>query len=245
MNLARNKTVITLGILSLFFISLFIKLSIWQFERAKIKEQIIEKISHKNNIKDISSINNLSNLSNLEEYSIVKLEGLFDYTKTIFLANQYHNHQVGFHVLTPFILNNKLKSIILVNRGWIRSDQLLSDYNKSDIINITGILRNSNKNQYIIGENVSKFSSKNYNDVYQIQKIDLGDTKLRLLFQQHLGHQYLQLTEPKSFGYNTNWQLVNIPPEKHKAYAIQWLLLAISVVLLYSYLCYKTYRITS
>lgn len=252
-NLARNKTIIILGLLSLSFVLLFIKLSLWQFSRSDEKKQIIEKISQSNN--NLVAIENPVHISlaALSEYSVIKLQGYFDYSHSILLSNQYSNHQVGYHILTPFIINTTNKNnlarsnqVVLVDRGWLSIAEISKNLNpipsNHSIIEISGLLRKSNENQYIMGDNVSKVSSKNMESYYQIQKINLTDDKLLELFPYPLGYHYIQLLSPAATGFDLKWQLVNITPEKHKAYAIQWLLLAISVVLLYSYLCYKTYK---
>jgi surfeit locus 1 family protein len=257
-HLARNKTMIIVGILSLFFTVVFIKLSMWQFARADEKAKIIEKFSQVSSPEASNIINNLTKITTTDEYSVIQLQGYFDYSQTILLSNQYHEHQLGYHVLTPFVIkaelnleNNISLQAILIDRGWIKLENLefLANYdekriNQKSLYTLSGLIRNSNKNQYIIGDNVSKFSTKNNKEYYQIQKINLTDPVFSKLFTPQLHNKhYLQLLTPSNMGFNLSWQLVNIPPEKHKAYAIQWLLLAITVILLYSYLCYKTYKI--
>lgn len=244
-NIIIPRYLVILGLITLCFIYLFVKLSIWQFARAEEKKIILQKISNINNSNYNNKLNNILELNNAPEYTKVDLYGYFDYKNTIFLSSQYSNHKFGYHVITPFILNNMLDNnqnriAILVDRGWVDSLNNLDRYfNNNNIkLNISGIIKNSNNNQYIMGNNLNKINNINKN-IYIIQKINPESDKTKKIFPYQIADTYIRLISPKSHGYILNWQWTNISPEKHFAYAIQWILLAISILLLYSYLCYK------
>jgi surfeit locus 1 family protein len=241
-----------LGVISLCFIYLFVKLALWQLARADEKREILYKINNNKTSQSII-ITDIKQLINIPEYTKVSLSGYFDNQNTVFLTNQFHNHQSGFHVVTPFILKQNLhknfvipadrvdpnslenKSAILINRGWVPEIAIPATNNK--IITITGIVKNSNNNQYIMGENISKLANKIY-----IQKISPELFSLKKLYTYPIADKYLRLITPSDQGYILNWQWTNMTPEKHFGYAIQWILLAIAVVLLYSCLCYNYYK---
>lgn len=248
---------ICLSVLSLSFILLFVKLSIWQYDRSIEKSQIIAKTQNisKDINNNLETLNNIKIINKSDNYSLIKLYGSWDNQKSLILANQYHNHKLGFNLITPFIINNQ--HAVLVNRGWFNtldlttSNNLITIKDNSHKIYITGIVNNSNSNQYIMGDNLSKIppeklvktpvkNSKDYIK-YQIQKIDLENKNILNLFPYQLSKKYIKLISPKDQGLILDWQWTNISPEKHKAYSLQWLLLAITTVLLYSYLCYKTF----
>lgn len=244
-----NYSFIFMTLFSLVFFILFVKLSCWQYSRANEKLDILQKTGNLNNT-PILRANNLNTINELPEYSHVKLEGQWDNTKSLLLSNQFHSHAIGYNVITPFIIKSSSaqKSAVLVNRGWIAKanlknlGQILAQSDDS-IITLTAITRLSNSSQYIMGDNIIKPKQDNFYFT-EIQKIDLTSPELIKIFPYVLSNRYLQLlsTYEQEPVFITNWQWTNIPPDKHKAYALQWLTLAITTFLLYSYFCYKTFK---
>lgn len=231
---------IYIGIIATLFIILFVKLSLWQFGRSKEKSLMLSRINQINQNSQPMLITSHNQINQQEEYNYVTVNGYWDQVQTIYLSNKFHNHKPGYHVITPFIIqtpnNTPLKQAVLVNRGWISDIKPLLNTQAtapSSIIKIAGVIKNSNKNQYIMGENLAK-----YNNHHIIQRLDL--VSLKPLYNYVIAEKYLNLIAPKNQGYILNWQWTNISPNKHLAYAIQWLLLAITTILLYSYLCYNT-----
>lgn len=250
---------IYIGIIAALFILLFLKLSFWQLSRSEEKFAIMSKINQINKNTKPELITSTDQINKSSEYSYVSINGYWDYAQTIYLSNKFYNHKPGYHVITPFIIanfddnSNKLESFkiaktaVLVNRGWIADIQVLpkflsklKEHNKlkeykdnNKLIKIDGVVKNSNSKQYILGENLASYS--NY---HVIQKIDLHS--LKSLYNYGIAEKYLNLIAPKNQGFIINWEWTNISPSKHLAYAVQWLLLAITTILLYSYLCYNT-----
>lgn len=242
--LKKYKSIYIISFLSIIFFILFVKLSIWQFNRSIEKADLLQKINDSLSLQSITTLNqeiNPLDINKITQYSQVTLEGYFDEKHSIILDNQYYQHQPGYHLITPFILKNS-NNAILINRGFITSQELsiLNNknykYNNFDLIVIKGIVRNSNSHQYIMGDNLLK--QRKFSNLPQIQKIDLNDSSIINLFNYPISGKYINLLSPKSAGYILDWQWTNITPEKHKAYALTWLLLAFSVILLYSYFCY-------
>lgn len=242
-----NKSFYILSFLSLSFIILFVKLSLWQFNRATEKKETLHRIQEaiylSNNAIQVNDSKAI-NTNKLEAYSLVTLKGYFDNKSSLILSNQYHEHQLGYHLITPFIMANAdpQNKAILIDRGFLTSEQVqlfnknMQHYNKLNTIIVKGIVKSSNSGQFILGDNVLK--NRILNNLPEIQKIDLNDAKLKSLFNYPIYEKYLNLLSPTSEGYILDWQWTNITPEKHKGYAITWLLLAITVILLYSYVCY-------
>lgn len=242
------KYLIYLFIIALCFEYLFINLSLWQYNRSLEKQEIINKL----NSTDFISSNINNNLNNVTEYSKIRLYGQFDNQNSILLENQIYNHQLGYNIITPFIDINK--NIILVNRGWVKNYQdffkeinnQTNNYNINNKIYIYGIIKNYN-NKYIMGNNISQ-----NNNLYFIQKVNPQDVNKQKILPYYINidKKYLLLTKTDNSNnskksnklnntFTKNWNLVNISPEKHLGYSIQWALLAISIIILYGYLVYK------
>ncbi|MBP9722884.1 MAG: SURF1 family protein [Gammaproteobacteria bacterium] len=246
------KYLLTLGLLTLGFICLFVKLAFWQFARSDEKQNILDK-THSNNY--IIPIFNLNQLSQQPEYTRVLVSGHFTSDAPIFLGNQFYQHKPGYHVIRPFLIDTDsnsdlkpdLKQIILINTGWIENPD---KYLNKKIINnkqiqLTGIIKNSNNSQYIMGKNFSQKDS-----LYYLQRLDVNESELNTIYPSYkLANRYINLLDLDKthgttidFGTKIDWQWATISPQKHYAYAIQWILLAITCFLLYSCLCYKTYK---
>jgi surfeit locus 1 family protein len=54
------------------------------------------------------------------EYRAVSVSGRYDFENQVALRNQYYEDQVGYHLLTPLLLDDG--SAVLVDRGWIPAD---------------------------------------------------------------------------------------------------------------------------
>jgi len=228
------KHLLFLGLLAIGFILLFLKLALWQISRSEEKQQILNKIASLDSSAQTISADNIPQIDTNSEYTKISLQGHFDDPRTLFLAHQYFDHQYGYHVITPFVLQKN--AAILIDRGWIKEPKNFVVKNNTLEIAVTGVLKNSTR-QYIMGDNVSK--TANYT---QIQVLDTLELQKLNMMPYQIASKHLKLLSPAAQGYILDWHWTNMTPQKHYAYAIQWLLLAITVILLYSCLCYKTYQ---
>ena len=100
--------VITLAVLTL------LGLGSWQLKRLEWKETLIA---------DISLANETSPLEGWPQdaaelgWRRVQLSGHFLHKDEFHLAARYHRGQVGYHILTPFQLEDG--PVVLLNRGWV------------------------------------------------------------------------------------------------------------------------------
>jgi len=205
-----NKKFIFLTVLTLLFLILFVKLGFWQIDRSHEKEAL-----SKNDSK-------------------VQLKGFFDFENTLEIPDQIYNHKIGSTIITPFILDNK--EVILVNRGF--KEKYSHEYNiKNNQIEISGRL-NTPKPRFILGKNSLKTKENNGN--FKIQYIDID--LISNLLKKNITNEVLLLEDiniPTSnkaeIIFEKNWGYINISPEKHMAYAFQWLTMAFALVCMYLY----------
>ncbi|EAN31889.1 SURF1 family protein [Theileria parva strain Muguga] len=148
----RKGETLTLVVTWLLCTSVCIYLGFWQLNRKKWKEQIIafrEKALNSpkiiiNSLSDIidHSRNHDDGLDGLF-YRVVEAHGVLD-TKQQFLVGprkslvHEHGKEFGFNVLYPLRFNDG--SAILVNMGWLNSDELFDNNIGSEWVTVRGVL---------------------------------------------------------------------------------------------------------
>ena len=65
-----------------------------------------------------TSITERKQLKQLAKYAHIEIQGHYIDAPQFLLDNQIDNQVLGYHVFTPFLIEN-LNTIILVNRGWV------------------------------------------------------------------------------------------------------------------------------
>jgi surfeit locus 1 family protein len=115
-------------------IVLFIILGDWQLARAEQKRELQAEYESrfKHTPITIDDIKTNTALTSWIFYPL-RLIGHFDNRHTLLLDNRFYNHQPGYHVITPFVLNNENnplnnkhtnhenldKTVLLIDRGFI------------------------------------------------------------------------------------------------------------------------------
>jgi len=108
-------------------------LGLWQVQRKQWKESLIKTLETKMNMEPVALPENLDDLDKME-YETVLAEGHFLHDREMLLgprsliAPGQHDQggglftqqqdSIGFHVITPFKLENR-EETILINRGWV------------------------------------------------------------------------------------------------------------------------------
>jgi len=113
----KNSVIKTIKLL--FFLSIIIicvLLGLWQIDRGIQKEQLYEEFKGTLS-KDSVLLKTLP--KNPRSFTNMHLNGEFLTDKQFLLDNKIHNKIAGYEVITPFKVDNK---IVLVNRGWVNSN---------------------------------------------------------------------------------------------------------------------------
>jgi len=148
-------------------------LSIWQVKRLKWKEDLISNIEKAYN-SDSININMLNDDLKNFKFKNVYLEGIFINEKSMFLGPRVNKNQVGYHLITPFLLKDG--RYILINRGWLKEIIKIKEQKKEYLIN--GILKESDiKNIFTPKNNMEKnlwfyISTKQMSEFSEIKLVD-------------------------------------------------------------------------
>ena len=165
----KNSFVLISIIISLICLSL----SVWQINRLQWKKKLIRNIENAYNSEPIN-INTLSGDLNNFKFKKVYLEGYFLGEKSMFLGPRVNKDQVGYHLITPFLLKDN--RYILINRGWIKEKIKINNQKKEYVIK--GILKESDiKNIFTPKNNMEEnlwfyISTKQMSEFSKLKLVD-------------------------------------------------------------------------
>lgn len=235
----KIKTLPLLIVISLLII--LIRLGFWQLSRAEEKRFFLEN-QQKMMSKKPLPIAQLLEAEVVPRYQRVILQGHYDIQHQFLLDNQFYKGQVGYFILTPFVLETK-GPVILVNRGWLLMDKNREILPSIDFLpelgsqSITGIINHFPEVGLVLEG--SDDLGKAWPSVVQL----INPKKVADKLKRPILDFQVQLSKDQLHGYTREWQVkVRIPPEKHIAYAFQWFSLAVTLLLLTFWVGYKTYK---
>lgn len=207
-----------------------LSLANWQHNRAQDKQQRLDNINviQSLGVMDFQTLNKLPKKLNKTGIKL-QLTGKLDSTQYWLLDNRVFEKQVGFDVLVAFYPEQS-KQVIIVNLGWVKapaSRKLLANV----ILPEQAItLQMQLKQGDLAGFYLHKQQVNNVSWPKRIQYIDLA------IMQQESGQAlqgFIGYSTTAAFSLQPHYQPVVMPPEKHLAYALQWLLLAIAALIVF------------
>jgi surfeit locus 1 family protein len=217
-----------LTLLSLVFILLFIGLGIWQLGRAQEKTKMLADYAKRAQIGPLGA-KDLETPNDWRFYQ-VKLDGKFDDAHTILLDNKTLNGKVGYEVYTPFIAKG-ISQPILVDRGFIPigiSRESLPAIPKvaPGTTVIQGML--ATPPLYVsLGE-----MSENGKVQWPLRVEYINLLQISKLLNESFYPYVLSLNPESANALQVNWQILNVDPNKHRGYAVQWFALALTLLII-------------
>ena len=227
MNFKRTPTVIFLCVLPL-----LIALGLWQLGRADQKRVLLEQREQGMSSVEILSLSDgiVDNVDVLK-FKKVKLNGHYDAAHQFLIDNQISSGRVGYFVLTPFILTDGARAV-LVNRGWVplnANRQILPDLQfTTNPIEVTGRINSFPS----VGIKLTGADQPSLGWPSVMQVVDTS------ILAEKLGYTLftfqVELDKELPEGYKREWQVSKIMlPEQHIAYAMQWFALAFTLTVLF------------
>ncbi|MDD4914078.1 MAG: SURF1 family protein [Methylococcales bacterium] len=164
-------------------------------------------------------------------YQKVVVAGRYDEAHQFLIDNQIMDGKPGYFVLTPFLIDQE-KRAILVNRGWV---PLGRDRNSLPNVALkTTVLQVNGRINFFPSVGIklkdAEIPSDGWPSVVQVVNHDVLASRLGY----DLYSFQIELDPKASEGYRRNWQVSPIlSPEKHLAYAVQWFGLALTLTALF------------
>lgn len=220
--------------LCLLLFVLCLVLSVWQFHRYHAKQQLLQNYA----TRLIASPKSLEQVTQEKDIQFQPLQVTGHYLNelTILIQNKFYRSQLGFEVLTPLQIPGDHK-LLLIDRGWVAKplDKTLPDIVPVSVQqHLQGYIKLVNEYQFTLGKNVLQ----PYVHPWVMQKIDLAE--IANLSKQTFYPFILRLNAHESSGFVRDWTITTMTPARHLMYAIQWLLLAVVIVIAYIFFCAKS-----
>ncbi|OQW77949.1 MAG: hypothetical protein BVN35_04185 [Proteobacteria bacterium ST_bin11] len=215
----------------LLLVGLLCSLGFWQLNRGEQKTVLLAQQQAASSA-DALNLNRHPDIDqDLLRYRPVLVSGNYDADHQIFIDNHMLNGKVGYLVLTPFLPDGGQPGI-LVNRGWVAlgaSRDVLPDI---DIHEVAQQVRGRINHFPTPGLKLKGAEVPGETWPVRVQVIDSKLLADKLGYA--LADYQIELDPAQPDGYERQWKIaVAIPPEKHRAYAVQWFGLALTLTALF------------
>ena len=226
----KLSSIITICVVTI-VVLVCLRLGYWQLQRAESKTEQLTQIAALQS-QGVMSWQQMQQLpSDWNKTGLqISISGVLDTQQYWLLDNQVYQGQVGYDVLTLLRLQQS-KQTLLVNLGWVKApltrQQLPSINLPSTPLAMTVQLKQGKLSGFTLQDAQHKTDTA---WPKRVQIIDLA------LFAQQTGRDMIDF-----IGYRQgiadeiaapHYQAVVMSPEKHQAYAVQWLLIAIACLVI-------------
>lgn len=167
-------------------------------------------------------------------WSRIRAEGYYDTTHHFLLDNRIQSGQVGYEVLTPLQTDY---GVLLINRGWVaagpRRELLPSIDTPEGKVEIVATVYIPDGELMMFGE--ESLSGEQWPK--RVQQVNLE--QMSAAYQGQFIPARLRLSPDSAGALSIDWQTVNMQPEVHRGYAIQWFLMAFALIILFLFFSFR------
>lgn len=212
-------------LVTLMVVAALLGLAFWQLQRAAYKTELLQRFAQlqQSGAVNAQTIKNLT--QELADGLQISASAHWLSPGIWLLDNQMLQGRIGYDVIVPMQLNTT-GEIFLVNLGWVAAPMdraQLPRVNVPTQFNLQGVLR-----VHPGGFRLGKNSEPNGRWPMRIQQIDIDELSAYLKQPLYSGIIYQLHNTP----YVVHYKPVVMSPERHRAYALQWVLLAVAVIII-------------
>ena len=201
-------------------------LGTWQLYRLDWKNNLIANYNNNFNMSPVS----ISDLFSGElefKFRRVFIKGEFDHKNEINLIGKTYEGNAGYHIVTPFILENQ--KIIYINRGWVPKKYIDKSKREFSLIegktSLTGLIRMPQRKGYFVPENEPE------NGFWFTIKPDEINNFLKINAEAGFYIDELNIDEKLKIPMPANGKITI--PNNHLQYAITWYGIALGLLVVY------------
>lgn len=203
-------------------IILLTSLGCWQLRRAQEKTDMLSRQQ------DQAQQHTSEWVDKPGQYQRIAVKGTY-LSQNYLLDNQYHEHQIGYNVLSPLLIDKQ--RVVIIDRGWVPANnnrqQLPQIESPSAEQTLSGQAYYPSDKTWVLGETVERQTGN-------ITLVESPDIKIiSQLLHKPVYPFIIRLDKSEANGYVREWQVVSMPPERHKAYAVQWFAMALLALVLF------------
>lgn len=210
-------------LLGLLLLPGLIALGFWQLDRAEEKRQLNLLLEQKK-YSPAQTLQSLSLSADLR-YQPVVITGQFLPEKNYLLDNKIYKGRVGYELVSVFQQQDS-EALLLVNRGWIAGDPARQKL--PTIEPLRGTFQLKGEVYVPLGKMMVLAEVEETGWPRVIQQI--GIMRISKQLQARVFPYTIRLAEGQPGVKQRNWSVINVQPEKHTGYAVQWFAMALTVV---------------
>ena len=209
------------------FLPLFVGLGMWQLGRAEEKVVIAQTWEQRASSAALELAQLPASAPELA-YQPVTLRGSYLPDRQFLLDNRMQQGKYGLELIAMF--RDQSGVLVAVNRGWLAGDPARRQLPTFDTPGGSQVLRGSiyvpPGEAYILGE---AMSGEAWPRVLQA----LDNAAMSRAMGEAVYPFTVRLDGANESALVTDWPLINVSPEKHTGYAVQWFSMALALLLLY------------
>ena len=213
---------------------LLIYLGFWQLQRADEKALLATAFAERQASAPVLLSADLAGQKDGLAYLPVRIRGKFVPGKDILLDNRLQRGQFGYEVVSPVVLSSG-GDVVLVNRGWIAGDSarrsLPSAPVPSEPIDVTGHLYIAPGEPYLLAE--QSFTGPWPKVLQALEMEKLRPVIERAVSGSSMFPHLVRLDSGQAGALQVDWQVINVSPQKHHGYALQWFCMAAALAILF------------
>ncbi len=169
-------------------------------------------------------------------YLKVSVTGTYDNEHSYLLDNRTYQGRVGYELISPFTAQSGMA--ILVNRGWIAQGATRAELppikRVEGQVTITATVYVPLEEPFLLSS-TPEGGQTTWPRVIQSIQVPQMETEL----DRTLAPYTIRLQEQSPGLEQSNWQTVNMEPEKHRAYAVQWFTMTFALLAMYTFFGFR------
>jgi cytochrome oxidase assembly protein ShyY1 len=213
--------------LVLLMMPLLISLGYWQLDRAQEKREILAEFKSNQESQPVG-FELLDSSKNLQ-YRQVQFVGELDASRRVLLDNRVRNGRPGYEIFEVLTLaSSELK--MLVNRGWVQAS--LDRNQLPEIAPVTGRVQLRGSLYKVLRGGLQLDDGVRAVENWPGRVGWISTERAAEIFADEFFTYQLRLDSDSVGALTTGWPTVSVQPEKHTAYAVQWFVMALVLLLL-------------
>lgn len=226
--MSRNRNLAVGWALALLAVALFVKLGLWQSQRAVEKQAMLDAVAQVLARRQAVPLAQAADAGRRHAYDWSAGAGRFAEHGPLWLDNQQRDGRAGVHAYRVFLPEGAPP--LLVDLGWLPlpGDRAMPAIARPrGRIELRGLLVPPPSSGLALGSGIAK-----QGEGWVLTRLDTGVVSRTLGLPAPLAPRVLRLDPAVPLGYARDLQLLanTLPPERHRGYAVQWFALAAAVL---------------